>query len=281
MTVTINGTTGIAGVDGSAATPAGQGVDTNTGVFYGTDIVAISTGGTERMRVTNTGVALPTGTSIGSIAAGTASVAPLNFTSGTNLTTATAGAIEYDGKVFYGTPQGAQRGVIPDSQFYRLDANYVGTASTSAQGIFGSTLGVTLSSSTVYAFEMVIVFSKTATATAHTFSLGFAGAATLNNILYGGVTNPSAIVFASGTSGSPSTFYSNTASATSIGSATASANFSWTTQFRGTVSVNAGGTFIPQYTTSVSVGPYSTLAGSYILIYPIGSAGLINVGTWA
>jgi len=55
MTVTINGTTGIAGVDGSAATPAVQGVDTNTGVFYGTDIVAISTGGTERMRVNASG----------------------------------------------------------------------------------------------------------------------------------------------------------------------------------------------------------------------------------
>ena len=94
MTVTINGTTGIAGVDGSAATPAVQGADTNTGMFYGTDIVAISTGGTERMRVTNTGVAL---------SAGTTTVAPLNFVSGTNLTTATAGAIEYDGKVFYGT----------------------------------------------------------------------------------------------------------------------------------------------------------------------------------
>ncbi len=41
MTVTINGTTGIAGVDGSAATPAVQGADTNTGrnpvmqLFYG------------------------------------------------------------------------------------------------------------------------------------------------------------------------------------------------------------------------------------------------------
>jgi len=55
MTVTINGTTGIAGVDGSAATPAVQGVDTNTGVFYGTDIVAISTGGTERVRVNASG----------------------------------------------------------------------------------------------------------------------------------------------------------------------------------------------------------------------------------
>jgi len=55
MTVTINGTTGIAGVDGSAATPAVQGADTNTGVFYGTDIVAVSTGGTERMRVDASG----------------------------------------------------------------------------------------------------------------------------------------------------------------------------------------------------------------------------------
>ena len=55
MTVTISGTTGIAGVDGSAATPAVQGVDTNTGVFYGTDIVAVSTGGTERMRVDASG----------------------------------------------------------------------------------------------------------------------------------------------------------------------------------------------------------------------------------
>ena len=55
MTITINGTTGIAGVDGSAATPAVQGVDTNTGVFYGTDIVAISTGGTERVRVNASG----------------------------------------------------------------------------------------------------------------------------------------------------------------------------------------------------------------------------------
>jgi len=55
MTVTINGTTGIAGVDGFAATPAVQGADTNTGVFYGTDIVAISTGGTERMRINSSG----------------------------------------------------------------------------------------------------------------------------------------------------------------------------------------------------------------------------------
>jgi hypothetical protein len=51
MTITINGTTGIAGVDGSAGTPAVQGTDTNTGVFFGTDTVTISTGGTAAVTV--------------------------------------------------------------------------------------------------------------------------------------------------------------------------------------------------------------------------------------
>ncbi len=41
MSVIINGTTGISGVDGSASTPAVQGTDTNTGVFFGTDTVTI------------------------------------------------------------------------------------------------------------------------------------------------------------------------------------------------------------------------------------------------
>jgi hypothetical protein len=58
MTVTINGATGIAGVNGSAALPAVQGDDTNTGVFYpAADTVAISTGGTERMRINASGQA--------------------------------------------------------------------------------------------------------------------------------------------------------------------------------------------------------------------------------
>jgi hypothetical protein len=51
MAITINGTTGIAGVDGSASTPAVQGTDTNTGVFFGTDTVTISTGGTAAVTV--------------------------------------------------------------------------------------------------------------------------------------------------------------------------------------------------------------------------------------
>jgi hypothetical protein len=55
MTLYINGTTGISGVDGSAATPALQGNDTNTGISFGSDVIIGSTGGVERFRVDSQG----------------------------------------------------------------------------------------------------------------------------------------------------------------------------------------------------------------------------------
>jgi hypothetical protein len=56
MAITLNGTTGIAGANGSASTPAVQGEDTNTGVFFpAADTVAVATGGSERMRVDSSG----------------------------------------------------------------------------------------------------------------------------------------------------------------------------------------------------------------------------------
>ena len=56
MSITINGTTGIAGVDGTAAAPSVQGADSNTGVFFpAADTVAVTTGGSERLRVDSSG----------------------------------------------------------------------------------------------------------------------------------------------------------------------------------------------------------------------------------
>jgi hypothetical protein len=56
MAVTINGTTGIAGVDGSASTPAVQGTDTNTGIFFpAADTIAFGEGGAESMRIDSSG----------------------------------------------------------------------------------------------------------------------------------------------------------------------------------------------------------------------------------
>jgi hypothetical protein len=51
MALTLNGTTGIAGANGSASTPAVQGEDTNTGVFFpAADTIAFAEGGVEVAR---------------------------------------------------------------------------------------------------------------------------------------------------------------------------------------------------------------------------------------
>jgi hypothetical protein len=57
MALNINGTTGISGVDGSVSAPAVTGTDSNTGItFPAADTIKFSTGGVERMSITNNGV---------------------------------------------------------------------------------------------------------------------------------------------------------------------------------------------------------------------------------
>jgi hypothetical protein len=55
MALTINGTTGISGVDGSASAPSIVGSDTNTGFSFASDTVNINTGGSLRAQVDSNG----------------------------------------------------------------------------------------------------------------------------------------------------------------------------------------------------------------------------------
>ena len=55
MAITLDGTTGLSSVDGSAASPSVRGTDANSGIIYSADEVKISTGGTERLRVASSG----------------------------------------------------------------------------------------------------------------------------------------------------------------------------------------------------------------------------------
>ena len=77
--------------------------------------------------------------------------------------------------------------------------------------------------------------------------------------------------------------YVQTASSTQITTSNAANATFAAGVIKGTVSINAGGTFIPQYTLSAAPGgAYSTAAGSYIRINPLSASGAAtNVGTWA
>ena len=50
MTLILSGTNGVSDIDGDASTPAIRGTDANTGIFFGSDIIGFSEGGTECAR---------------------------------------------------------------------------------------------------------------------------------------------------------------------------------------------------------------------------------------
>jgi hypothetical protein len=205
----------------------------------------------------------------------------LVLTSDTLSSPAAAGQIEYTSPIFAATPIGTQRGIVPTQQYYRLDSAYVGSNATGAQSLFG--VGATLSASTVYEFEIIFALSKTAGATAHTIALGFGGTATVNNIGYYeslAENNTSLTTLAATNDG---VVFIQTASATVVTQSFGNATKYCISIVKGTVSISAGGTFIPQYTLSAAPGgAYSTVAGSYIRINPLSASGAAtNVGTWA
>ena len=205
----------------------------------------------------------------------------LALTSDTLIGTPAAGNIEYSSPIFTGTPVGTQRGIVPTQQYYRLNSNLVGSNVNTAQNIFG--VGVTLSSSTVYEFELSFAFTKSAGTTSNTIGFGFAGTASLNNIFYLSSGSVATSATSAASIGSSYGSFAITASNVNTNMVTTSATVTWFVILKGTVSVNAGGTFIPQYTLSAAPGgAYSTVAGSFIRIAPLSASGAnTSVGAWA
>ncbi|MBU3700206.1 MAG: hypothetical protein FGM33_09425 [Candidatus Kapabacteria bacterium] len=135
----------------------------------------------------NAGFMLPSGTLPSArchIGAGTASLAPLKFTSGTNLTNAEKSAVEFDGFVFYTTIDTLARGVLPSKYFVILDADNTLTSSTAAQALFDGGGGPANGSIDLqwglYEFEMLIHLTSLSTTGALNFSFG--GTATLSSL---------------------------------------------------------------------------------------------------
>lgn len=171
------------------------------------------------------------------------------------------------------------------SLFYRLDSNLAGANVNTAQSVFG--VGVTLAGSTVYGFDAVYAFTKSAGATSHGFQLNFGGTASINNVGYltSVAYSPTSLTTAptTSTSGNFVQMFPQVITAVTVITPIASATSNLTISLKGTVSINAGGTFIPQYTLSAAPGgAYSTVAGSYIKFTPIGAAGSASSqGTWS
>lgn len=256
-------------------------VHTGTGV----SVTGNVTGG----NITTTGVVSATGNVTGGNVAGfivpsvgTASKAPILFTAGSSLTSPAAGAFEYDGVVFYTTPQATtQRGVNPSVHVMCLASDYLANDSASAQKVFNQgtgTLGtITLSATTTYEFEAVYYITRSVGTNSHTTATLFAFGNAPIAISY----VADALSSAAGALATPSRAYSTAATALTVTAASTAANEHLVITLKGTVRTNLATTCQPQFQYSSAPGGAPTvLKNSYIKFTPIGNSSMTSVGNW-
>lgn len=228
--------------------------------------------------------------------AGTATVAPINLTSGTNLTTAAAGAIEFDGAAFYATSRASSRQLLHSEQFVVATANSATYNNTlldtaSAAPVFTTTTSgtsagaVTLVAGKTYAFEFMYNLTNTGT-TSHTWATSFAGGATFNAGSAYTVTGVTGVTASTPASGSLTGFISGATMSTAVvcTAASTSATEQVTITGSGVFSVNGAGTVIPSLKASARPGVSGTpgvvvLAGSYFRIWEMPTTAA--VGNWS
>lgn len=206
--------------------------------------------------------------------AGTTGAPPLTLTSGTLMTTSTAGCLEYDGTSGYFSHAASGRGVLPNTGHITLTSTYTLTSQTAAQKLFNApTSGqVTLAGSTTYYFECL--FSLTSmSGSSGAFGFAFAGTASVTRQAWEAMATKSALATAS----APLISY-NTAANVAISAAnTTTTGHAWIT---GKLVVGTGGTLIPQVSLGVSA---TAVVGndSYFRIWPAGSSSVQSVGNWS
>jgi hypothetical protein len=212
---------------------------------------------------------------------GTATVPALSFTSGLNMTTAGAGAFEYDGTAFYGTPSASNRGVLNTTHFMVLASDYIGSDTTAAQKVFnlgtGSAGAITLPASTSYFMEATYYITRSVGSNSHTLSTLFAVGAALTGITYTADTTSTT----GNTLGAVSRIYATAATAVAVTGASTSSTENITVVIRGIVRTNTSTTFTPQIQYSSAPGGAPTiLTNSFIRLTPIGSSAVTFVGNW-
>jgi hypothetical protein len=213
--------------------------------------------------------------------AGSATTPAILLTSGTNMTTPSAGAMEYDGTVMYGAPSASNRGVLETSHIIALASNNIISDSATAQAVFNVGTGglgtITLPGSTSYVMEAVYYITRSVGSNSHTLSTLFAIGGSLTSIAYVAETTSTA----SNILGAVSRIYGTAATATVVTAASTTSNENITVTIRGIVRTNAGGTFTPQIKYDVAPGGAPTvLANSWFRLTPIGNNSVTNVGNW-
>jgi hypothetical protein len=167
MPITINGTTGIAGVDGSASTPSLQGADSNTGMFFpAADTIAFAEGGVEAMRLDSAGnVGIGTTSPSAKLEVKTNSATDNKIISSNSATNLQLNAFSDGTTALEVGASQPLRFIINTTERMRIDASGNLTLATGSVSTFSGVSGVLANGSTTTLFTapangMFLVFAK-------------------------------------------------------------------------------------------------------------------------
>lgn len=202
------------------------------------------------------------------LTAGTNSVAPITFASGTNLTSATAGANEYDGTCFYTTPLASARGLSPSTMFSIVPSGDFTLVTTSGvQSAFPTTGDVwTLAATTGYFFEGMYLITHTTTTCTCAMAFASGGGGSVTSIAYNVISVIQAAANAAPAAASMT--YVNQISTTVVA---ATSTDGWCIRFQGILRTNAAGTITPQVNWSANTTAPVMKVNSFIKFTPYGT----------
>lgn len=197
--------------------------------------------------------------------AGTTTVPAMTLLAGTNMTTPSAGSVEFDGNIFMASPAASARGFIPTTMYSFVPAAHFSLQTAAGvQSAFPTSGDVfTLRATTKYQFEGFYYISKVNNSI--TTAMAFACSSAPTGILYEAITQNAA---KNTTGTAQSSVYVDTVATTVVNAATTGNNF---IKFKGTLITNGATTVTPQVDFSDTADTPVMLQGSYIMFTPVGA----------
>jgi hypothetical protein len=215
------------------------------------------------------------------LVAGTASISPLTITSGINLTTDVAGAMEYNGQLFFTNNTTTKRGLVSPKHVYSLTSTRSLVTTAGSQSLFGVSLA--LEANTVYEFDLWFALTSQTSASGSSTTIQASLALPTSS------TGSYEATYSSGTSSaSPTTtFASVTGTPLTSGNVTYSGTSSTATgqyHVKGIIRTSSSGAFTPNIVIANASNALSSLtlsAGAYVTVNKVGAANAnIVTGAW-
>lgn len=200
------------------------------------------------------------------LAAGTTSTAPLEFISGTFLTTPAAGAFEYDGTIVTATTNTSfKRGTIPITNYSSGTGTALGTntESTLAALLPSANDTITLPIGTYFLNVSFIITRGPTSTTSATARLNILGSGNAVGT-FSGMSSSSPTAGGATANFSFDAVNINASNVLTAASTTAAGVYQLT--LRGVLKITTAGTIIPQYNLSANINAAGTVAKVYYFI---------------